>query len=68
VPDRVHRAGLPRSASRVKEKRDRSRDGPAASRLRGIDPNRHPGEGLDFNLASEMDGETPAFAGVTMKG
>ena len=30
--------------------------------------NRHPGEGRDLNLASEMDGETPAFAGVTMKG
>jgi hypothetical protein len=46
----------------------RCRDGSAASGLRGIDPNRHPGEGRDLNLASEMDGETPAFAGVTMKG
>ena len=33
-----------------------------------IDPNRHPGEGRDLDLALNSNGETPAFAGVTKKG
>ena len=33
-----------------------------------IDPNRHPGEGRDLDLALNSNGETPAFAGVTTKG